>query len=172
MWILDKFSNKKKKFSQISYNSIPEWNLKGKHFYAKILDIYDGDTVTITIKINKQYYRINCRLHNIDTPELRSSEEDEKMAAKMARRHLIFLLTKKQLDLDVSRNDVRKCCFEENPVFMVECGDFDKYGRLLINIFDNGGLDINKKMIEDGFAGEYDGKAKSRWTNYFMHLDC
>lgn len=170
MWFWDnyKISKKISKFSQFSYDNIPEWNLNGKHFYAKILDIYDGDTITITIKIDGKYYRMNCRLHNIDTPELRSQDEKEKHAAKLARNHLIFLLTNQKVNLDISRKEIKQICFEKNPVPLINCLEFDKYGRLLISIF-VGSICINEKMIEDGFAGQYSGKTKQHWEQYFKH---
>jgi len=168
MWFLSKLKKKALKLHKYSYDNLPEWNLEGKEFYTKILDIYDGDTITISIKINKQYYKINCRIANIDTPELRSSDDEEKDAAKLARNHLIFLLTKQKITSDITRNTIRNICVECNPVFLVQCGKFDKYGRLLIKLFDEA-ICINEKMIEDGFAGEYNGKTKQKWSDYFRH---
>jgi len=163
-----KLHKKTQKLSQFSYDNLPEWTLEGKEFYSKILDIYDGDTITISIKINEQYHRMNCRLLNIDTPELRSSDENEKNAAKLARNHLIFLLTKQKVNSEITRNAIRNICNEFNPIFLIQCNKFDKYGRLLITILTSG-TSINEKMIEDGFAGKYDGKTKAEWQTYFKH---
>lgn len=164
MWLWDSYKLRKKirKFSQFSFDNIPKWSLNSKMFYAKILDIYDGDTITITVKIDKQYYRMNCRLQNIDTPELRGETDKEKHSAKLARNHLIFLLTNKKVNLDISRKEIKKICFETNPVNLIKCGKFDKYGRLLITIFSKN-TEINQKMIEDGFAHHYSGQTKQQW---------
>ena len=159
---------KAKKFSSFNYDSLQEWSLNGKSFYTKILDIYDGDTVTICIKINDAYHRMNCRLFGLDTPELRSNNEEEKIAAKKARCHLIHLITSQTMNPDCTRKEVRDICAQNQQIFWIECYSFDKYGRLLIKISKEG-FYINKKMIDDGFAGEYDGKTKGQWTDYFMH---
>jgi endonuclease YncB( thermonuclease family) len=48
---------------------------------AKVIKVYDGDTITIASKINcmdYNYYRFSVRLANIDCPEIRTSNEIEK----------------------------------------------------------------------------------------------
>ena len=166
----NKQEKKAKRFSSFSYDSLPEWSLNGKSFFTKILDIYDGDTVTICVKINDSYCRMSCRLIGLDTPELRSQDEEEKIAAKKAKNHLVHLLTNQHIPDDCSRKQVREICEKNQQVFWVDCFSFDKYGRLLIRISKEG-FNINQKMIDDGFAGEYDGKTKTKWSDYFMHSD-
>ena len=49
-----------------------------------------------------------------------------------------------------------------NNIVTVECFDFDKYGRLLVEIFiDN--ESINNWLIEKGYAKKYGGGKKSKW---------
>ena len=43
---------------------------------------------------------------------------------------------------------------------MVECHDFDKYGRLLIDIKDNLNIKISEWLIENNYAFAYDGGKK------------
>jgi len=156
------------RLKELSFDNTSEFTFKGKSFFSKVLDIYDGDTITITVKIDGEYHRMNCRLSRIDTPELRSSDEDEKKAGLLAKRHLFFLLTKQKIESDVKREDLRKRLAEINAIVKINCLEFDKYGRLLVEIWVDS-MNINDKMIEDGFAGSYDGGTKGEWRTYFKH---
>ena len=59
-------------------NYVDFFSLEGKEFIAKIVDVYDGDTITCKIdlgfKINA--YKQKIRLYDIDTPELRGEERE------------------------------------------------------------------------------------------------
>ena len=165
-------SDKEKKaerLKELNYENTPEFGFKGKNFLAKVLDIYDGDTITITIKVDEEYCRINCRLSGIDSPELRSQDEAEKNAAKLSRSHLSFLLLNEKMKTDITREEIRKICGTLNSIVTIKCLEFDKYGRLLVEIWNNS-ININEKMVEDGFAGKYDGGTKGNWRDYFRHV--
>jgi len=159
---------KAEKLATFSYENTPEFTFKGQEFLSKVLDIYDGDTITITIKIDKLYQRINCRLSGLDTPELKSHDEEEKRAGRMARNHLAFLILGKKIEEDMKREDLRKLLANENVIVNIKCLDFDKYGRLLIELWNNS-IFLNQKMIDDGFAGVYDGGTKKPWREFFRH---
>ncbi len=156
------------RLKSLTYENTPEFSFNGKTIHAKILDVYDGDTITITLKVDGEYFRINCRMNGLDTPELRSHDEDEKKAAILARNHLIFLLTKMKIGSEVKRDDIKRLCGEVNTIVKVRCMEFDKYGRLLVEIWLDS-INVNEKMIEDGFAGKYDGGTKGDWKTYFKH---
>jgi len=52
----------------------------------------------------------------------------------------------------------------ETKMIKVKCGDFDKYGRLLIeiwNMVDNDSL--NQIMIDEGHGKPYNGGTKEAW---------
>jgi len=159
---------KAERLKELTYDNTPVFSFNGRIFLSKVLDVYDGDTLTITIKFEDQYHRINCRLNGIDTPELRSHDEDEKEAAKLAKNHLIFLLLGLKITDENSRDGIRKLCSLNNTIVKVKCLDFDKYGRLLVELYKDS-VCINEKMISDGFAGSYDGGTKGNWKDYFKH---
>jgi micrococcal nuclease len=98
-------------------NNIPQFNFEGEIKQAKVVDVYDGDTIKIVFTFSNKLYKFNCRIIGVDTPELRTKNKDEKKYGI----HVRDKLREKIL----------------NKVVMVECGDFDKYGRLLIDIKDN-----------------------------------
>ena len=157
---------KEERMREMTYNNLQDFSFDGKEMLAKILDVYDGDTIITTIKVEDTYYKIHCRLSGIDTPELKTEDEDERVAAKEARNHLIELLTGQKMRKEVTRKEIQVMCANINSVVNVRCFHNDKYGRTLVEIIKDG-ININKKMIDDGYAGVYDGKIKTNWTTYY-----
>ena len=116
--------------------------LKGNKYMAKIVYIYDGDTMHVVFKEFDQYYRWNCRIMGVDTPELRTKNEKEKKAGYAIRDKLREMLMDK--------------------ILKVKCDEFDKYGRVLGTIYVNqtDEKSVNDLMIENGYAYEYHGGTK------------
>lgn len=46
------------------------------HYKARVVSVYDGDTVTLDIDHGRRHWQKNvkCRLYGIDTPEVRGEE--------------------------------------------------------------------------------------------------
>lgn len=121
---------------------VKKFSLEDQVFDAKVIKVYDGDTVTVVFKFNGEYYKWLCRLDGIDTPELKTSIKEEKQEAVKARDFLIEKIF--------------------NKIVQIHCGDFDKYGRLLCKIFYEN-VNINELMIQDGYAVAYFGGTKNIW---------
>jgi endonuclease YncB( thermonuclease family) len=110
-----------------------------------VIKVYDGDTITIASKMpyeNSPLFRFSVRLDGIDTPEIKSKDKNEKALAILARDSLLQLIINKNVTLKNVKNE--------------------KYGRILADVFLHD-LHINKWMIEQKFAVEYDGKTKKLW---------
>ena len=126
--------------------TIPLFSFKGINTTAKIVSIYDGDTCQCVIIYNKQFIRLKVRLNGIDTPEIRIPEQKEK--AIKAKQYL------------------EELCSNNGYIMFIECLEFDKYGRLLANLFfnkedfKNNKPSINTLMITSGHAYEYNGGTK------------
>ena len=127
-------------------NKIKNFSYEGRECLGKVVKVYDGDTVHIvfplTDKEPDRLYKWTCRLINVDTPELRTKNLKEKEFGKKVR----DFLKEKIL----------------NKIVMVKCLDFDKYGRLLVEIFFEE-ENINKWLIEEGYAKKYYGGTKHKW---------
>lgn len=132
----------------------PKFTLEGKILEGKVVSVYDGDTVNIVLPLNSdskdvsdmKLCKFSCRLSGIDTPELRTRNEEEKKFGYEVR--------------DKLREKVL------NKVVSVQCEEFDKYGRLLVIILiteNNLILNVNNWLIENGYAKIYDGGTKSKW---------
>ena len=60
-----------------------------------------------------------------------------------------------------------------NKVVTIKCGDFDKYGRLLIDIKERGALTnetISEWLVKNKYAFEYDGGTKKDWSVYLTTI--
>lgn len=135
-------------------NSHPRFTLEGILTRCKVVDVYDGDTVTITYYLQKKIVKMSCRLFRIDTPELRTTDIKEKEAAKLAKDTLI------------------KLCEPNDKLLYVQFGKMDKYGRPLVTLYNKKHIrgkdkeysnSINNRMVEMGLALSYDGKGKDKF---------
>lgn len=127
-----------------------EFTLKGYSTLGKVVDVYDGDTCKICFKWHDTIYKWNCRLEGVDTPELRTKNVLEKSWGYKA------------------RDELRKLILDQ--VVRVDCGEFDKYGRLLVDIELPDGKMVSKWLIEEGLAFQYDGGTKKDWESYLKNL--
>ena len=127
-------------------------SLKGNIYNAKIVYIYDGDTMHVVFKEFDKFYRWNCRIMGVDTPELRTKNTKEKEMGYKVRDALIESFM--------------------NKIVKIRCDDFDKYGRLLIDVFvpndveeNDGSLMLSQWLIKNKYAYEYDGGTKKSWDD-------
>ena len=111
---------------------------------GRVIKVYDGDTITIAAKIENggpksDVYRFSVRLLGIDTPEMKSHFEAEKMLAKRAKEALSEQILGEMVTL-------------ENV-------SMEKYGRILANVMFKG-RNMNDWMLKEGYALKYDGGTK------------
>ncbi len=114
----------------------------------KLLKIYDGDTILISL--NGKQERI--RFTGINTPEIDHPKYHKKgeFFGPEAKRHLNKILRKhkiSRLEFDVNKRD--------------------KYHRMLAYIFLDNGKMLNELMVEDGFAYVYNFPPNVKYTAVF-----
>jgi micrococcal nuclease len=125
---------------------------------GKVIKVYDCDTITIATKFpylttlaeSNVMYRFHVRLLGIDTPEMKTKNEDEKSIAHLAQKTLSDLILNKNVTLKNT--------------------SLDKYGRILGNVYMEDGTEISKWAIEKRFAVSYDGGTKQSpksWSEYY-----
>ena len=150
-------------FPKLITTKTPRFQLKGK-YHAKVVDVYDGDTCQIIIWLGCYGpKRFTLRIEGIDTPEMKGGTEETKQLAIIARDHLRGLILDKHV--------------------IVYLNGFEKYGRLLGNIFVNESINsqsfyvfqkicfcnflsfkeinISEHMVSEGYAKEYFGGSKT-----------
>ena len=126
---------------------VPEFSLKNEVKKAKVVSVYDGDTIRVVFPILNKLYKWNCRITGVDTPELRTRDELEKKYGYEVR--------------DKLRDKIL------DKVVTVKCGDFDKYGRLLIDIYcDNETRSVSNWLIDNKYAFAYNGGTKQKWSEF------
>ena len=128
-------------------NELPLYELVGR-YRCKVVDVYDGDTVTIVLYNKFSYEKHKLRMYGYDSPEMKprldkENREDEIRKAKLAKEFLTDLLL--------------------NKIVEFESMGYDKYGRLLgklylLNCCDK--QEVNMLMINKGHGYPYFGGTK------------
>lgn len=104
------------------------------NYREKIIDVYDGDTVTAMVDLGFLHFQeMKLRLYGINTPELRGEEKEAGMVVRDILRVMV-------LDKEV---EIRSYKDKQG-----------KYGRYLANIFLDG-LDVNQWLVDNGHAKPY-----------------
>ena len=133
-------------WNEFTEDNVRPFSLEGKSHLAKVSSVYDGDTVKCIFGFGGEMFVWNCRISGVDTPELRTRNVLEKARGYVARDRLRELILGK--------------------VVLLKCGEFDKYGRLLIDIELSDGTNISKWLVQEGLAFQYDGGTKRSWEEY------
>lgn len=110
---------------------------------GKVIKVYDGDTITIASKLqnstDETIYRFSVRLSGIDSAEMKSKNEIERLHAIRSRDALSSIAFGKMVVLkNVS---------------------IEKYGRLLADVYYNN-IWLNDWMLKNNYAVPYDGGTK------------
>ena len=129
-------------------NELELYKLKGD-FRCKVVDVYDGDTVTIILYNKFGYEKHKLRMFGYDSPEMKprlniTNRDDEIKKAKEAKEYLSNIVL--------------------NKIVTFESMGYDKYGRLLgklylPKLFDR--IEINELMIKEGHGYPYYGGTKN-----------
>ena len=127
-----------------TYETLPTFSFNRFKKKVKVIKVYDGDTIWVAMKHFNMVFKIKVRLVGIDTPEIRTKDINEKEKGLAARDFLKSII--------------------DNKIITLDCGNFDKYGRLLGTVYYNN-MNINKVMIVNKHAVEYDGKTKTSDKN-------
>ena len=117
-------------------------------YRATILRVVDGDTVDVDIDLGFGIWQRSerVRIMGIDTPESRTSDEEEKVFGKAAKKRLTELL-------------------QEHTILMTEVNKAGedmkgKFGRILGDFKTDNGTKVTEVLINEGHAVAYFGGAK------------
>lgn len=153
-------------FSNMTFENTKSISLKNIFTPARVVDIYDGDTLTLIIPVFNDYFKFQVRLSGIDTCELKSHNIQAKQIAYKARNRLFELITGTTIDETVTRKEIRELLHMSVYIVNILCDDFEKYGRLMGWIFNptmidnNINLSINYILVNEKLAYLYQGKTK------------
>lgn len=150
----------------------PFWSLAGYKTWARVVDVYDGDTMTLILPLPNEMdspsrlVKYNIRLEGVDTPELRVAATKE--AALNARARVVEWITQGALQREQvrpwTRAELAECLQAHAYLVIAHCGAFDKYGRLLAQLTlgdgDGDSDTLSQVLIAEHFANPYDGGTK------------
>lgn len=145
------------------YNSdtTTTFSLKGTECYGRVVQIHDGDTITVIIPLfdTNKFYKFSVRLSGIDTCEVSSTTEENKILAIKAKNRLIELVTS-----TTTATDIKSYLQNNITLVYLKCLDFDKYGRLLATVYKNNNNDVEISfsdiLIKEKLGYCYTGKKK------------
>ncbi len=137
----------------INEKDVEYFTFKGKRLRGKYCNVYDGDTFSLIFEYRGEVMKYKCRCLGYDTPEMKPplnspNREKEIEMAKKAKQRFIDLMNK-----------------SSDGLIEVDCFEFDKYGRILVNVFN--GVDtksLNDIMVEEGHGLRYDGGTKTKFN--------
>lgn len=136
----------------------PEFTLRGFNTTGRLVDIIDGDSMSIILPVLNNFYKYQIRLSGIDTCEMRSKNEKCRNLAIRARDSLLELVTGNHI-YSQTRHEIQEILDKKVVVVFLECLDFDKYGRLLANVFfDN--TNLSEYLLKHKLAYHYTGHTK------------
>jgi len=130
-------------------SDVKEFSFHSEEKEAKVVEVYDGDTIKVVFPVQGKLYKFNCRIQHVDTPEIRTRNKLEKKYGLKVR--------------DLLREKIL------GKIVHIICDDFDKYGRLLIDIKLENTL-LSQWLITNNYAFEYDGGKKKSWESFLTSL--
>jgi endonuclease YncB( thermonuclease family) len=145
-------------------DSIKNFTLSGLKAKSRLIDVYDGDTVTCIFPIfGENYFKFNLRLMHIDTPEMKGDNPFVKQKALQARHRILsYCCSNYNLPENCSRNQIQEYLKNNEENIMIECYDFDKYGRILADIYriDDHSVSVSELLLNEKLAVRYEGGTK------------
>lgn len=159
----------KEELIKCTTDTVGEVMLDGLKTVGKVVEVYDGDTCKIVLINENKLMKFTCRLNFIDCPEMKplKSKENREIEIKeaiKARNRLIQLSTNCDCELNnkLSKKEITTLLKNNTKIIPIECYKFDKYGRLLVVIFNEKNR-INDTLIIEGFAKKYKGEKKEEF---------
>jgi len=164
---------------QATHKSVGLFSLAGKTLLGKIVNVYDADTCKIVLdRGDNTLEKYCCRLLGIDTPEMKPSKSNENRdleinSAFNARNRLIQLATSCNIEIEnrIKGKKLQTFIDTNDKIIIVDCYNFDKYGRLLVKIYENNTkiytlenkICYNDMLVNEGYAYNYFGGTKQKF---------
>jgi micrococcal nuclease len=121
-------------------------------YKAKCVKVYDADSATFEVDLGFYItHEIKTRFWGIDTPEIKTKNEQEKAWGKEARDFVRSLILRKEIIIQTFLNTKKQ-------------NKKGKFGRYLAVVKLEDGTNLNELLVSKGYAKEYDGKGKrEKW---------
>jgi endonuclease YncB( thermonuclease family) len=132
-----------------STKDIELFSLNKRIMLGKVVDVYDGDTCKIVLFLGNGLKKFTVRMMGYDCPEMKTKNLIEKKFGQRSKKIFSEMI--------------------ENRIVKIECLEFDKYGRLLGNIFlmkdTKEEFCINTFMVDNHLGFPYFGDTKKTFDD-------
>lgn len=130
-----------------------KFSLNNFKCWARVVDIYDGDTITVVLSYRDNCYKFSVRLLGINANEIRNKNSDEKRKAILARDRLARIILQ-TFDDEPLKEPFSEMLESEVYLVWLECCEFDAFGRILGWAFlgPEQNKSINDILLEEGFV--------------------
>lgn len=145
-------------------SSVKRFGFEGMTLIGRVVDVYDVDTILVTVPAhaasfydpgsNRELSTIRVRLLNIDV--------NHDVPVNGARDALVRLIAVSNgvvcSSSAVVSRQARQALFDANCcIVRLECGRFDKYGRVLAKVRgpDDAGNDFSTELVRGGWVSPY-----------------
>src|SRR3990172_2541044 len=138
---------------QTDYQSVDFFHLNGYAAWAKIASTDDGDTSTLIFFLNGKPVKFRCRLADIDCAEKKSKDPAEVRHAEKAMEEFKYLASR-----------------STDGLVYAKFHRFDKYGRLLVSLYNSPDdpYSFNDIMVGGGLAYEYNGGTRRAFREWAL----
>lgn len=123
---------------------------------AKVVDVYDGDTIRFTFRYRGELIQYRVRMLGYDSPEMKPPRAHAERDAVVAAAHK-------------ARDALSELIL--GKVILAALGDFDKYGRVLATLYLadrvaalGSAVCVNDWMVRQGHGVPYAGGTKAAFT--------
>ena len=134
----------KRKLAEADPSACAKWVPSPEGGLVRIVNMYDGDTLTALCVLASKVWKISLRLRGIDCPEMRGRGAAEKRAALSVR------------DV-VSARALDQICY-------ITAHGVDKYGRLIADVHLPDGCNLALLLLENGLGRPYAGETRTPFT--------
>ena len=115
----------------------------GHYEWADVHHVYDGDTLTVVKLENGSFRKQRVRLLDIDTAELGNAQCESERDLAVRQRDYLESMAGSRVRLYITGND--------------------KYGRLLAEVYNEAGENLNERMLKEAGARSYSGGWRMGW---------
>jgi len=128
--------------------AVPKFTLKGVNAVAACVKVYDGDTIHLVFFLNGRYQKFSCRMSGYNSAEMNGKTAQEKEKAEISKKYLASRVL--------------------NKAVYAKFGEFDRYGRPLVTVYEIEGhqatsRSINDEMLEKGHGMPYNGTGEKKF---------
>lgn len=110
------------------------------NYRCKLLRVIDGDTIEVDVDLGFYTWRkITLRLADIDAPEVRTKDLDEKKEGIKSTEFLKDIISKNN----------------EDSFIYIESKGVDDFGRSIATVYTEDGFNVNLLLLESGLAKKW-----------------